>query len=115
VLAEAPDGPAALARVRLTDSSPSTDPATASWLDSEPVVVEVVAYGQLAVNVTRSITKGTPVEVTDTYRPDSPGGSAVSGDQSRADPSALVASSIAVSLHAGTVVYRPHAPPPGVA
>ena len=88
MLAEAPDGPAALARVRLTDSSPSTDPATASWLDSEPVVVEVVAYGQLAVNVTRSITKGTPVEVTDTYRPDSPAGSAVSGDQSRADPSA---------------------------
>ncbi len=112
---EATDGPAALTRVSLTESSPATDAATVSWLDSAPVVVDVVAYGQLARNVTRSVTKGTPVEVTGTYRPDSPHGSPVCGGRSTADRRALVASSIAVSLRAGTVVYRPHAPPPGVA
>lgn len=59
-LVEAQDGPAARTRIGLTDSSPTKDTTTTSWLDSEPVVVEVVAYGQLALNVTRSCAKGTP-------------------------------------------------------
>lgn len=113
-LVEAKDGPAARTRISLTDSSPTKDTTTTSWLDSEPVVVEVVAYGQLALNVTRSIAKGTPIEVTGTYGPDSPTVSPRFGDPSSADPRALVASSIAVSLHAGTVVYQPSSPPRGV-
>jgi hypothetical protein len=108
-LVDSEHGPAAIMRVGLAAIG-AGDVAMASWLNGEPVVIDVIAYGPLAVNVARRITTGTPVDVTGTYRLALPAAASHVGDQRTADRSELVASSVAVSLRAGTAVYSPGPP-----
>jgi hypothetical protein len=86
-------GPTAIMRFELAAIG-AGDVAMASWLNGEPVVIDVIAYGPLAVNIARSITKGTPVDVTGTYRPALPAVGPHVSDQRTAGRSELIASSI---------------------